>query len=69
MAFLGTLYIMFAEQKPYLYVKYFRLEKETGFKSWLFSMAFFTPWRFIAWVFASIANDMIFGYHIFMFLR
>jgi len=45
-----------------------RLEKETGFKSWLFSMAFFTPWRFIAWVFASIANDMIFGYHIFMFL-
>jgi len=45
-----------------------RLEKETGFKSWLLSMAFFTPWRFIAWVFASIANDMIFSYHIFMFL-
>jgi hypothetical protein len=45
-----------------------RLEKETGFEFWLYSMGFFTPWRFVSWVFHSIANDMIFAYHIFMFL-
>merc|ERR1712113_976713 len=44
-----------------------RLEKETGFKSWLISMGIFTPWRVIAWVYAFIVNDMIFAYHIIMF--
>lgn len=45
-----------------------RLEKETGFKGWLYSMGLFTPWKIVAWVYHSIVNDMIFGYHIFMFL-
>jgi len=45
-----------------------RLEKETGFKSWLVTMGIFTPWRIIAWAYASIVNDMIFAYHIVMFL-
>ena len=44
-----------------------RLEKETGFKSWLISMGIFTPWRIVAWVYAFIVNDMIFAYHIIMF--
>ena len=44
-----------------------RLEKETGFKSWLISMGIFTPWRVVAWVYAFIVNDMIFAYHIIMF--
>jgi len=44
-----------------------RLEKETGFQSWLVTMGLFTPWRIVAWVYACIVNDMIFGYHIVMF--
>ena len=31
-------------------------------------MGIFTPWRIIAWAYASIVNDMIFAYHIVMFL-
>jgi len=46
-----------------------RLEKETGFKGWLYTMAFFTPWKIVSWVFSSIVNDMIFGYHIFTFFN
>lgn len=45
-----------------------RLEKETGFKMWLYVMGTFTPWKIVAWVYHSIVNDIIFGYHIFMFL-
>lgn len=45
-----------------------RLEKETGFKGWLFTMGAFTPWKIVAWVYHSIVNDIIFGYHIFMFI-
>ena len=45
-----------------------RLEKETGFKSWLVTMGIFTPWRIVAWVYGSIVNDMIFAYHILTFL-
>ncbi|XP_023323631.1 uncharacterized protein LOC111697753 [Eurytemora carolleeae] len=45
-----------------------RLEKETGFKGWLYTMGAFTPWKIVAWVYHSIVNDIIFGYHIFMFI-
>jgi len=45
-----------------------RLEKETGFKSWLVTMGIFTPWRIVAWAYGTIVNDMIFGYHILTFL-
>ena len=42
-----------------------RLEKETGFTSWLMVMGVFVIWRVLAWAYGSIVNDMIFGYHIF----
>ena len=42
-----------------------RLEKETGFTSWLMVMGVFVIWRMLAWAYGSIVNDMIFGYHIF----
>ena len=42
-----------------------RLEKETGFTSWLMVMGVFIIWRVLAWAYGSIVNDMIFGYHIF----
>ena len=42
-----------------------RLEKETGFTSWLMVMGVFVMWRVLAWAYGSIVNDMIFGYHIF----
>lgn len=42
-----------------------RLEKETGFTSWLTVMGVFVIWKVLAWVYGSIVNDMIFGYHIF----
>ena len=42
-----------------------RLEKETGFTSWLIVMGVFVLWRILAWAYSSIVNDMIFGYHIF----
>jgi len=45
-----------------------RQEKERGFEGWLWTMAFFTPWKIIAWAFASIVNDWIFAYHYIMFL-
>lgn len=45
-----------------------RNEKESGFQSWLWTMGIITPWKIISWVYATIVNDMIFGYHITMFL-
>jgi len=35
---------------------------------WLYCMFGFTVWRFLAFVFASIVNDLYFGYNIFMCL-
>lgn len=46
-----------------------RLEKETGFKGWLYTMGVFTPWKIVAWIYHSIVNDIIFGYHIFQFFN
>lgn len=48
-----------------------RLEKESGFKAWLWTMGLFTPWKIIAWAYAAIVNDMMCcssPYHILMFL-
>lgn len=35
---------------------------------WLYCMFGFTVWRFFAFVFASIVNDLYFGYNLFMCL-
>lgn len=35
---------------------------------WLYCMFGFTVWRFLAFVFASIVNDLYFGYNLFMCL-
>ena len=45
-----------------------RLEKETGFTPWLYSMGFFVPWKIVTWGYATVVNDIIFGYHLFTFL-
>ncbi|GAB6033214.1 hypothetical protein CHUAL_012819 [Chamberlinius hualienensis] len=43
-----------------------RKEHEKRFRPWLFTMGIFTGWRFVAFLFWSIANDIYFGYHIAM---
>jgi len=43
-------------------------EIETKMVPWLFASAIFFLWRIVAICFASIVNDMIFGYHIAMCL-
>lgn len=40
-----------------------RKEHEKRIVPWLFSFAAFVLFRFIAWLFSSIANDPIFGYN------
>jgi len=48
-----------------------RLEKERGFKTWLWTMGVFTPWKIVCWVYAAIVNDMMCcssSYHVLMFL-
>ena len=45
-----------------------RKEQETAFKGWLYSMGFFAPWKWLAWAFAGIVNDMIFAYNIIMLI-
>ena len=35
---------------------------------WLYIMAFFTPWKWLAWLYAGIVNDIIFGYNILMLI-
>jgi len=48
-----------------------RLEKERGFKTWLWTMGIFTPWKIVCWVYAAIVNDMMCcssSYHVLMFL-
>lgn len=45
-----------------------RKEQESAFKGWLFSMGFFVPWKWVAWAFAGIVNDMIFAYNIIMLI-
>jgi hypothetical protein len=32
------------------------LEKETGFKGWLYTMGVFTPWKIVAWVYHRYRN-------------
>ena len=44
-----------------------RLEKETGFTTWLCTMGFFVPWKILTWGYATVVNDIIFGYHLFTF--
>lgn len=43
-------------------------EHEKRIVPWLFSFAAFLVFRFIAWLFSSIANDPIFGYNFTMIL-
>ena len=31
-------------------------------------MGIFTPWKWVAWAYAAIVNDMIFAYNIVMFI-
>ena len=31
-------------------------------------MALFTPWKWLAWLYAGIVNDIIFGYNIIMLI-
>jgi hypothetical protein len=45
-----------------------RKEEETAFVGWLWVMAFFMPWKIVAWFYAVIVNDMIFAYNIFIFI-
>ena len=45
-----------------------RKEQESAFKGWLYSMGFFAPWKWLAWAFAGIVNDMIFAYNIIMLI-
>lgn len=45
-----------------------RKEQETQFKAWLITMGLFTCWRIVSWGFSAIVNDMIFTYHILMFI-
>ena len=45
-----------------------RKEQEGAFKSWLYTMGIFTPWKIVSWCFAFIVNDMIFAYNIIMFI-
>ena len=44
-----------------------RMEKETGFQSWLMTMGGFTCWKIIHLGYGTIVNDMFFSYHIFTF--
>ena len=44
-----------------------RFENQTGFVSWLSTMAAFSFWRLVHLLYSSIVNDLIFGYHIFTF--
>ena len=43
-----------------------RKEIENSMVPWLFASAVFFSWRIIAICFASVVNDMIFGYHVAM---
>ena len=43
-----------------------RKEQETAFKAWLYTMGIFTCWKWVAWGFGFIVNDMIFIYNIIM---
>ncbi len=45
-----------------------RKEQEPAFVAWLWTMAFFTVWRIVSWVYGSIVNDLIFAYNIIMFV-
>lgn len=44
-----------------------RLEKETGFQSWLYTMGIFTCWKIVHLGYGTIVNDLYFSYHIFTF--
>ena len=35
---------------------------------WLYIMAFFTPWKWLVWLYAGIVNDIIFAYNIIMLI-
>merc|ERR1712004_437553 len=43
-----------------------RKEQETAFIYWLYTMGIFTCWKWVAWGFSFIVNDMIFIYNIIM---
>ena len=43
-----------------------RKEQETAFEAWLYTMGIFTCWKWVAWGFGFIVNDMIFIYNIIM---
>ncbi|QQP35098.1 Uncharacterized protein FKW44_023228, partial [Caligus rogercresseyi] len=45
-----------------------RKEYEVSFKPYLYVSGVFTIWKLLAWLFCAVVNDMIFAYHIIMFI-
>ncbi|XP_071441080.1 uncharacterized protein pasi2 [Hetaerina americana] len=45
-----------------------RKEYETKMLPWIYCMGIFTLWRLLAFIFAAIVNDLIFGYNVLMCL-